>query len=98
MLNDEGQNSKNFESSPCPSINFKYTTELNNDMTEAVTMDMVYDELKSLKEEITFIKKHMFDPDTIMTTEEKRRFEQSLKELKSGKTTSLSTLKKEFGL
>ena len=71
---------------------------LNNNMAETVTMGMVYDELKSLKEEVTFIKKHMFDPDTIMTTEEERRFEQSLQELKTGKTTPLSTLKKELGL
>ncbi len=58
----------------------------------------IMDELKSLKEDIGFIKKHMFDPDTIMTIGESKRFEQSLKELKSGKTTSLSNLKKELGL
>lgn len=67
-------------------------------MSEAVTMNMVYDELQSLKKEVTFIKKHMFDPDTIMTIEEERRFEQSLEELKAGKTTPLSELKKELGL
>ena len=72
--------------------------ELNSDMTEAVTMNMVYDELQALKKEVTFIKKHMFDPDTLMTTEEERRFEQSLEELKAGKTTPLSELKKELGL
>ncbi len=43
-------------------------------------------------------KEHVFDPDTIMTTEETVRFEQSLKELKEGKTTLLSELKKELGL
>ena len=40
----------------------------------------------------------MFDPDTIMTTEENRRFEEGMKELKEGKTTPLSVLKKEHGL
>lgn len=67
-------------------------------MTETTTIQRIYDELKELRKEVTFIKKHMFDPDTIMTTEESRRFEQSMKELKEGKTTPLSELKKELGL
>jgi len=67
-------------------------------MSEAATVQEIYGELKSLKEEVIFIKKHMFDPDTIMTTEEARRFEQSMKELKQGKTTPLSKIKKELGL
>lgn len=66
-------------------------------MSEAVIKN-IYEELKSLKEEVIFIKKHMFDPDAIITTEESRRFEQSMKELKAGKTTSLSKIKKELGL
>ena len=67
-------------------------------MAETITIKKIYDELKDIKREVTFIKKHMFDPDTIMTTEEARRFEQSMNELKEGKTTSLSELKKELGL
>ena len=67
-------------------------------MTEAAIMQEIYEELKLLKEEVSFIKKHMFDPDTIMTTEESRRFEQSMNELKEGKTTPLSEFKKEFYL
>ncbi|MBI2523311.1 hypothetical protein HYW19_02905 [Candidatus Woesearchaeota archaeon] len=67
-------------------------------MAETTTIRKIYDELKGIKEDVTFIKRHMFDPDTIMTTEESRRFEESLKELKEGKATSLSELKKELGL
>lgn len=67
-------------------------------MAETTTIRKIYDELKGIKEDVTFIKKHMFDPDTIMTTEESRRFEESLKELEEGKATSLSDLKKELGL
>lgn len=66
-------------------------------MAETVTIKKIYDEIKGLKKEVTFIKKHMFDPDTIMTTEESKRFEESMKELKEGKTTPLSELKKELG-
>ncbi|MBI4016812.1 MAG: hypothetical protein HY363_03915 [Candidatus Aenigmarchaeota archaeon] len=66
-------------------------------MTEAV-IEQVFSELKHITKEVEFIKKHMFDPDTIMTIEESKRFEQSLKELKERKTTPLSALKKELGL
>ena len=66
-------------------------------MAEAVTIEKIYEELKALKNEVVFIKDHMFDPDVIMTSEESRRFEQSIKELKEGKTTQLPELKKELG-
>ena len=55
-------------------------------------------ELKEIKKELKFIKKHMVDPDTIMTAEESKRFEESLRELKDGKTTPLSKLRKELSL
>ena len=63
-----------------------------------VTINQIYNELINLKSDVNFIKNHMFDPDAIMTTEESRRFEEALKELKEGKTTSLSDLKKELGI
>lgn len=66
-------------------------------MAETVTIKKIYDEIKGLKKEVTFIKKHMFDPDTIMATEESKRFEESMKELNEGKITLLSELKKELG-
>lgn len=62
------------------------------------TLEKIHDELKTLRKDIIFIKKHMFDPDTVMTIGEKRRFEQSMDELKKGKTTPLSELKKELGI
>ena len=62
------------------------------------TLDQIYGELRKLKEEVVFIKKHMFDPDTIMTSEEGRRFEQSMDELREGTTMSLDKLKKQIGL
>ena len=64
----------------------------------APEMKQVMDELKGIKKELRFIKEHMFDPDSIMTTEEAKRFEKSMSELKEGKTTSLSDLKKELGV
>lgn len=64
-------------------------------MTQAVTVQELYNEIRLLKEDITFIKKHMFDPDSVMTSEEAVRFEESMEELKSGKTTSLKQMKKD---
>ncbi len=61
------------------------------------TLDIAH-ELKVIRQDVEFIKKHMFDPDTIMTTEEEQRFRESLEELKRGETTPLSELKKELNL
>ena len=68
-------------------------------MSEMINMEKVYRELLAIREEVQFIKTHMFDPDTIMTTEEEEeRYERAMRELKENKTTSLEDLKKELGL
>ena len=64
----------------------------------AVAVESITEELKAIREDVQFIKTHLFDPDTIMTIDEERRFQQALQELKAGKTTPLSALKKELGL
>ena len=58
----------------------------------------VMEKLDVIKSELDFIKTHMFDPDTIMTTEEEERFERAMQEFKEGKTISLEALKKELRL
>ena len=45
-----------------------------------------------------YIKEHMVNVDTILTIEEEEALEESLKELKEGRTTSHKELKKELGL
>jgi len=67
-------------------------------MAETINMEKVYMEILALRKEVQFIKTHMFDPDTIMTTEEEERFERAMKEYKKGKTISLEDLKKELEL
>ena len=68
-------------------------------MAETINMEKMYMELLALRKEVQFIKTHMFDPDTIMTTEEEEeRYERAMRELKENKTTSLEDLKKELGL
>jgi len=67
-------------------------------MAETVSLEKMYLELLALRKEILFIKTHMFDPDTIMTTDEEERFERAMEEYKEKKTTSFEELKKELGL
>ena len=67
-------------------------------MPETINMDKMYKELVALRREVQFIKTHMFDPDTIMTTEEEERYERAMQELSEGKTTTLEDLKEELGL
>ena len=66
-------------------------------MAEVMNLQIT-EELKAIRKDLNFIKTHMFDPDTIMSVEEERRFKQALQELQEGKTTPLSKLKKELGL
>ncbi len=61
-------------------------------------MKQIMEKLEKIESEVGFIKDHMFDPDTIMTLEEEGRYKKALQELKAGKTTPLSKLKKELGL
>ena len=55
----------------------------------------IIQELKGIKKELRFIKEHMVDVDTILTPEEEVELDESLKELKEGKTFSLDDIKKD---
>ena len=67
-------------------------------MTETINMEKMYKELLALRKEVQFIKTHMVNQDTIMTTEEEERYERAMQEYKEGKTISLKDLKKELGV
>ena len=67
-------------------------------MAETATIQNVYDEVKSLKKELVFIKEHMVDQDIIIGFDEERRFKRAMKELKEGKTKNLVQVKKELGI
>ena len=54
--------------------------------------------LAKLQSDMEYIKEHMVDVDTILTIEEEEALEDSLRELKEGKTISHKELKKELGL
>ena len=53
-------------------------------------------ELKEIKKDLNYIKEHMVDSDTILTPEEKKRLDESLKDFREGKTVSLEDFEKEM--
>ncbi|HIJ11885.1 TPA: hypothetical protein HA278_07550 [Candidatus Woesearchaeota archaeon] len=67
-------------------------------MTEVVNIESLHEELKALREDITFIKEHMFDPDCIMTDEEYKEHLEAVQECKEGKGISFEDATKELGL
>ena len=56
----------------------------------------ILEKLDAIKSELDFIKKHMVDVDTILTHDEEERLEESLRDLKEGRTTSLEDFEKEI--
>ena len=56
----------------------------------------VMEKLDTIKLELDFIKKHMVDVDTILTLREEARLEESLEDLKKGRTISLEEFQKEM--
>ena len=58
----------------------------------------IMEELKSIKEELYFIKDHMVDRDMFLDAEELKLLEESFENEKRGELTSQEDLEKEFGL
>ena len=65
-------------------------------MAKTINPEAVMAELKLIKKDLAFIKKHVIDMDTILTPEERARLEESLKEHKEGKAVSLEQFEKEM--
>ncbi|HLC52374.1 MAG TPA: hypothetical protein VJI98_03980 [Candidatus Nanoarchaeia archaeon] len=53
----------------------------------------IMNELKSIKDELNYIKVHMVDVDTILTAEEKKLLDESIVNEKARRLTSLEDLK-----
>ena len=56
----------------------------------------ILEELKAIKEDLQYIKEHMVDIDTVLTIEEENILNNSLKEHREGKTTSLEEFEREL--
>ena len=61
----------------------------------ATEVKQILDELKTIKEELDYIKTHMVDIDTVLTPEEEERLEESLSDFKAKKTISLENFDKK---
>ncbi|MBW6470671.1 MAG: hypothetical protein K0A90_05555 [Methanosarcinaceae archaeon] len=58
----------------------------------------IFDELVHIKAELSEIREHMVDVDTILTEDERHIVKESFEHEKEGKLVSLSDFKKEIGL
>lgn len=58
----------------------------------------IFDELVHIKAELSEIKEHMVDVDTILTEDERHIVKESFEHEKEGKLVSLSDFKKQIGL
>ncbi|MCL7411095.1 MAG: hypothetical protein M8350_04705 [Methanosarcinaceae archaeon] len=58
----------------------------------------IFDELVHIKAELSKIREHMVDVDTILTEDERHIVKESFEHEKEGKLVSLSDFKKEIGL
>lgn len=62
----------------------------------AAPEENIFNELRSIRSDIDFIKNHMIDVDMILTKKEEESLEKSIAEKKSGKTISLEELESDF--
>ena len=61
----------------------------------AVGEKAIASELKAIRKELEYIRKHMVDVDMILTSEEQERLDQAIKEFKAGKTVSIEDLERD---
>jgi hypothetical protein len=67
-------------------------------MPEAINSEEIAHELRSIREDLDFIKDHMVDIDSIMTEDDYLSLNEYRDERSSGKLTSHEDLKREIGL
>ena len=58
-------------------------------------MENIVKELKEIKKEIEYIKEHMIDSDFILSVEEEKILEESMKEFEEGKTIKLEDFERK---
>lgn len=53
-------------------------------------------EIRAMRKDLNYIKRHMVDADSILTSDEEARLEKSLEEHRKGKTIRLENFEKEL--
>ena len=61
-----------------------------------VTLGTIHKDLEFIKNKVIEIEKHIVDIDMVLTPEEEKRLEESIKEYNRGRTTSLEDFEKEM--
>lgn len=56
----------------------------------------IWEELKAIRIELEYIKEHMVDADMVLTPEEEKILEVSLREFEEGKATKLKDIENEL--
>ena len=62
----------------------------------AIIEKEIWEELKVIRRELGYIKEHMVDVDTVLTQEEERILDESLREFVEGEATKLEDFEKEL--
>ncbi len=62
----------------------------------AETISFITNELNAIREDLSYIKKHMVDSDTILTCEENIRLNESIKNYKEGKAMPIEEFEKSM--
>ena len=62
----------------------------------AIIEKEIWEELKVIRRELGYIKEHMVDVDTVLTQEEERIVDESLREFEEGEATKLEDFEKEL--
>jgi len=62
----------------------------------AIIEKEIWEELKVIRRELGYIKEHMVDVDTVLTPEEERILDESLREFEEGVATKLEDFEKEL--
>jgi len=65
-------------------------------MSQTIMEREILVELKNIKKDIEYIKTHMVNADTILTPEEEKRLDESIKAYKQGDVISLDEFEKEI--
>ena len=60
--------------------------------SETVDLRQISQDLKAIREDLDYIKGHMIDMDTILSSEDKKLLDESFENEKSGNLTSLKEL------
>jgi len=65
-------------------------------MSEATNSRIVADELKAIREDLLYIKQNMVNVDMVLSSDEERRLEKSLKEHSEKKSVTLKDFEKKM--